>query len=106
MEVQDTMGLTAQIAGKMEVTIWDSTIVADFSWTPTFPVTDDPIFCDGLLSHDSEFPDLPMQYKWDWNGDGSASTWIISFNNIKRQLQSGYQMTSGSYAVRCVKEAK
>ncbi|MDD4646309.1 MAG: PKD domain-containing protein [Bacteroidales bacterium] len=69
VEVQDTMGLTAQVAGKMEATIWDSTIVADFNWTPAFPVTEDPIFFDGSLSHDSEFPDLPMQYKWDWNND-------------------------------------
>jgi len=69
VEVMDTMGLTDKVAGRVEITIWDTTIVADFNWTSRFPVTGDTIVFDGGLSHDSIYPDQAMKFKWDWEND-------------------------------------
>jgi uncharacterized protein (TIGR02145 family) len=74
VEVIDTMGLTEKVSGRVVITMVDPTIVSDFNWKPAFPVSEDTIAFDASISHDSQFPERPMSYRWDWQNDGIFDT--------------------------------
>ncbi|MCX6223653.1 MAG: hypothetical protein NTV01_02685 [Bacteroidia bacterium] len=74
VEVIDTMGLTDNVSGLVVITLLDTSIVANFEWTPKSPVSEDTIFFDASSSHDSLYPDRAMKYRWDWQNDGIFDT--------------------------------
>jgi len=74
LEVIDPKGLTNTVTGKVEVTLWDTLIVADFEWSPKFPVNKSPVTFNAGLSHDPVHPEKGMKYKWDWQNDGVFET--------------------------------
>jgi len=74
VEVRDTTGLSDRVSGRVEITLWDPSIIAEFSWTPQLPVSGDNIVFDASASHDSLYPDRPMNHRWDWQNDGIFDT--------------------------------
>ena len=74
VEVIDTMGLSNKVAGRVVITLLDPSIVTNFTWTPILPVSEDTIVFDASASHDLLYPEKAMQYRWDWENDGTFDT--------------------------------
>jgi len=80
VEVIDPGGLTNQISGQVEVTFWDTLIVADFNWSPEFPVTGELVVFNAEKSLDPRYPEKKLKYRWDWQSNGEFDTeWSENF---------------------------
>ncbi|MFA6126164.1 MAG: PKD domain-containing protein [Bacteroidales bacterium] len=80
VEVSDPGGLTDKVSGQVEVTLWDSLIVADFNWSPDFPVTGEKVVFNAEKSVDPRYPEKKLRYRWDWQSNGEFDTeWSDDF---------------------------
>ncbi len=77
LEVRDPAGLITRIKAPVTVTLEDPRLIASFRWSPDSVTNDTAITLDASASIDPDFPDKPLQYRWNWNNDAFWDTeWL------------------------------
>lgn len=77
LQVRDPSGLISTQIAAVNVSLEDPKLVATFRCIPDSVTDNTEITMDASASIDQDFPDKPLQYRWDWDNDRVYDTgWL------------------------------
>ncbi|MFA6129034.1 MAG: PKD domain-containing protein [Bacteroidales bacterium] len=69
LQVRDPSGLISPASSELRVTTIDKRLYVSFKCIPDSVTHNTPIIMDASATTDLDFPDKPLQYRWDWEDD-------------------------------------
>ena len=78
LQVRDPSGLISTRTAGVTVTMEDPRLIASFRCIPDSVTDNIEIMMDASASIDQDFPDHPIQYRWDWDNDRIFDTGWLS----------------------------
>jgi uncharacterized protein (TIGR02145 family) len=105
-QAKDPSGLISSATADLLINLVDKRLVMGFRCIPDSVTHNTPIIMDASATKDLDFPDKPMQYRWDWNNDRLWDTeWLSDpvtshvfreefFNPVHLQVRSFRGLTN------------